>query len=156
MRIAIGADRSGMPLKDEIKKYLIEQGHEVNDYGMQDAENFKPYYDVAPVVAEKISNGEYEKAILCCGTGAGMNIIANKFKGVYCVTVEGSYTAKMASIINSANVISMGGWVIAPQQAFDMVDRWLNTGFTEGFEEKKDFLCGALDIVKDIENKNFK
>lgn len=156
MKIAIGADRSGMPIKDEIKKYLIEQGHEVDDFGMQDPEVFKPYYEVAPIVAEKISNGEYEKAILCCGTGAGMNIIANKFKGVYCVTVEGSYTAKMAAIINQANIISMGGWVIAPQQAFDMVDRWLNTGFTEGFEEKADFLCGAYNQVKEIENKNFK
>lgn len=155
-KIVVGADRSGRPLKDAVVEYLKDQGYEVTDVGMVSEENFKAYYDVAPKVAEAVQSGEFEKGLAFCGTGAGMNIIANKYKGVYAVVTEGSYTAKMSSIINSANVLCMGGWVVAPQQACDMVGRWLNTGFTEGFEEKRDFLCGAFDLVKGIEEKNFK
>jgi len=155
-RLIVGADRSGRSLKDAIVEHLKEQGYDIEDVGMVSEEEFKAYTEVAPVLAQKISDGQYEKGILVCGTGAGMNIIANKFKGVYAVVSEGSYTSRMSSIINSANVLTLGGWVVAPQQACDMVDRWLNTGFTETFEHKADFLCGAFDQVKGIEEKNFK
>lgn len=155
-KIVVGADRSGRPLKDAVVEYLEAIGYQVTDVGMVSEDNFKAYYDVAPKVAEAIQSGAFEKGLAFCGTGAGMSIITNKHKGVYAVATEGSYTARMASVINSANVLCMGGWVVAPQQAIDMVDRWLNTGFTEGLEEKKDFLCNAYDLVKDIEDKNFK
>jgi len=155
-KIIIGADRSGRSLKDALVEYLVSVGYEVKDVGMVSEEEFKAYYDVAPKVAQAIQDGDYEKGILCCGTGAGMNIIANKFKGVYAVVAEGSYTARMSSIINQANVLTMGGWVVAPQQAIDMVDRWLNTKFTETFEQKAEFLCNAFEQVKQIEEENFK
>ena len=155
-KIIVGADRSGRPLKDEVVVYLESAGYEVKDVGMVSEEAFKAYFDVAPNVAKAISNGEYEKGLLFCGTGAGMNIIANKYKGVYAVVSEGSYTARMSSIINQANVLCMGGWVVAPQQAIDMVDRWLNTKFLETFEHKGDFLCNAFEQVKGIEEENFK
>jgi ribose 5-phosphate isomerase B len=155
-KMIIGADRSGMPLKDAIVEYLVSVGYEVEDVGMVSEDNFKAYYDVAPKVATAIQEGRYEKGILCCGTGAGMNIIANKYKGVYAVVSEGSYTARMSSIINQANVLTLGGWVVAPQQAIDMIDRWLNTGFTETFEHKAEFLCNAFEQVKGIEEENFK
>jgi ribose 5-phosphate isomerase B len=155
-KIIVGADRSGRSLKDALLEYLQSVGYEVKDVGMVCEEEFKAYYDVAPILAKAIQEGEYEKGILCCGTGAGMNIIANKFKGVYAVVAEGSYTARMSSIINQANVLTLGGWVLAPQQAIDMVDRWLNTKFTETFEHKADFLCNAFEQVKGIEEENFK
>jgi ribose 5-phosphate isomerase B len=155
-KMIIGADRSGMPLKDAIVEYLVSIGYEVEDVGMVSEDNFKAYYDVAPKVARAIQEGKYEKGILCCGTGAGMNIIANKYKGVYALVSEGSYTARMSSIINQANVLTLGGWVVAPQQAIDMIDRWLNTGFTETFEHKAEFLCNAFEQVKGIEEENFK
>lgn len=155
-KIIVGADRSGRPLKDAVVEHLKSIGYDVKDVGMVSEENFKAYYDVAPILAEAISKGEYEKGLLFCGTGAGMNIIANKYKGVYAVVSEGSYTARMSSIINSANVLTMGGWVVASEQACDMVDRWLNTKFLETFEHKSEFLCGALDKVKGIEEENFK
>jgi ribose 5-phosphate isomerase B len=155
-KIIVGADRSGRSLKDALVEYLESVGYEVKDVGMVSEEEFKAYYDVAPLVAKAIQNGEYEKGILCCGTGAGMNIIANKFKGIYAVVSEGSYTSRMSSIINQANVLTLGGWVVAPQQAIDMVDRWLNTSFTETFEAKAEFLCNAFEQVKGIEDENFK
>ena len=113
-KIVVGADRSGRPLKDAVVEYLESVGYEVTDVGMVSEEEFKAYFDVAPKVAKAIQDGEFEKGLLFCGTGAGMNIIANKYKGVYAVVSEGSYTARMSSIINSANVLSMGGWVVAP------------------------------------------
>lgn len=157
MKLAIGSDKSGYQLKEAVKAYLIEKGHEVQDLGLTDPDGFKPYYEVAPAVAKKVQDGEVEKAILVCGTGAGMCIVANKFKGVYAVVVEGSYTARMSMIINQANVITMGGWVVAPQQAVDMVEHWLSADFTEGFPpERQKFLCGAFEEVQKIEEGNFK
>lgn len=157
MKIVIGSDKSGFSLKEELKKFLVEQGHEVDDCGLTDPDGFKPFFEVAPVAARKIQNKEAERAILVCGTGAGMAIIANKFRGVYAVTVEGSYTSRMSRIVNQANVITMGGWVVAPQQGVDMVSRWLSASFTEGFpEDRQKFLCGAFEKVAMIEEANFR
>ena len=155
-KIIVGADKSGFPLKEALKEHLIEKGYEVEDVGMYNLDDFQAYYEVAPKVAMKIQSGEYEKGLLCCGTGMGMSIVANKFKGVYAAVVEGSYAAKMCKVINNANVLTMGGWKLAPQEAIDMLDRWLNTDFCEGFEFKKDFLTNAYEQVQEIENKNFK
>ena len=157
MLLAIGSDKSGYTLKEAVKAYLTEQGHEVQDMGLIDPDGFMPYYTVASNVAGKVSGGEFEKAVLICGTGAGMCIVANKFKGVYAVVAEGSYTARMAAVVNQANILTMGGWAIAPQQAIDMVDRWLKAGFTEGFpEDRQQFLRNAFDEVRKIENDHFK
>ncbi|NSW89682.1 MAG: RpiB/LacA/LacB family sugar-phosphate isomerase [Firmicutes bacterium] len=157
MKIAVGSDKSGFSLKEEVKKHLVSLGYEVEDLGMTDPDGFKPYYEVAPVVARKVQKGEVEKAVLICGTGAGMCIVANKFKGVYAVAVESSYSARMSKIINKANIITMGGWLIAPQQAIDMVNRWLEADFTEGFPaDRRKFLCGALEEIKKLEEINFK
>lgn len=157
MKLVIGSDKSGFELKEKVKEYLIEKGYEITDLGMTDPKGFKPYYDVAPLVAEKVQSKEFEKGLLFCGTGMGMAILSNKFKGVYAAVVEGSYSAKMCSVINKANILTMGGWIVAPQMAIDMVDRWLNTGFTEGFpKDRQDFLCNAFDKVQEIEKKNFK
>jgi ribose 5-phosphate isomerase B len=156
-KIVIGSDKSGFCLKEEIKAYLKGLGYEVLDVGMRTMEDFKPYFDVAPEVAKRIQSGEFEKGILCCGTGMGMAITANKFKGVYAAVVEGSYSAKMCTVINNANVLAMGGWIVSPQMAFDMVDRWLNTDFTGGFpEDRQAFLRNAFSKVKEIEDRNFK
>jgi ribose 5-phosphate isomerase B len=155
-KIIIGSDKSGFALKEAVKEHLLSAGYDVKDVGMQNEDDFRTYYEVAPKVAKAISDGEYEKGMLFCGTGMGMNIIANKFKGVYAGVVESSYTSMMCSIINQANVLTMGGWVVAPQQAADMTDRWLSANFTQGFEARAEFLCNAFDEVQRIEEDNFK
>jgi ribose 5-phosphate isomerase B len=156
-RIVIGADKSGYALKESVKSYLKGMGYEIEDLGTQTEDDFKPYYEVASSVAKRIQNEEFEKGILFCGTGMGMCIVANKFKGVYAAVVEGSYTARMCSVINSANILTLGGWVTAPQQAIDMVEKWLGTKFAEGFpKERQTFLSDALDKVKKIERENFR
>lgn len=103
MKIAIGSDKSGFYLKEAVKKHLVEKGYEVDDFGTQDFEKGVPFFEVAPVVAKKIQNKEYGRAILMCGTGMGMAIVANKFKGVYAAVAESVYSAgKCRSIDHQA------------------------------------------------------
>ena len=127
MKIAIGSDKSGFSAKEAIKAYLAEAGVEFDDLGTQDLDHVVPYYAVANKVAPLVQSGEYDKAVLICGTGAGMSVVANKFKGVYAVACEGVYSAKMARAINNANVLCMGGWIVGPEMAVEMVKTFLAT-----------------------------
>lgn len=135
MKIAIGSDKSGFSAKEAIKAYLIEAGIEFDDLGTVDLENVQPYYAVASKVAPMIQAGTYEKAVLICGTGAGMNVVANKYKGVYAVACEGVYSAKMARAINGANVLCMGGWIVGPELAVEMVKIFLATEWLQDLED---------------------
>ena len=81
MKIAIGSDKSGFSAKEAIKAYLTEAGIEFDDLGTQDLDHVVPYYAVADKVAPLVQQGEYDKAVLICGTGAGMCVVSNKFKG---------------------------------------------------------------------------
>lgn len=156
MRLAIGSDKSGFALKEAVKEHLITRGHAVEDLGLRDPSCFRAYYEVAPAVCRHLLEGGAEKGLLFCGTGMGMSITANKFKGIYAAVVESSYTARMCAVVNRANVLCMGGWVVAPQLAVDMVDRWLAASFGEGFPpERQEFLRNALDRVQAIESGGF-
>ena len=153
MKVIIGSDKSGFTLKEAIKAHLIEKGVEVEDGGTLDLDNVKPFFVAAPAVAERIASGEFERGILICGTGAGMEILANKYKGVYAVLCNDPYDARMCRAINDANVMTMGGWKIAPELGIEMVDTFLSTEFTEGLEEwRQEFLKGAREKVKEFEN----
>ena len=102
MKLAIGSDKSGFALKEAIKAYLQSENIAVDDLGTTDLDHVKPYYVVASTVAPLIQNGTYDRAILICGTGAGVSIVSNKFKGVYAVACESLYAAKMCRAINDA------------------------------------------------------
>ena len=80
-RVVIGSDKSGFRLKEAVKSHLTELGYEVADEGTRKEEEPKPYFQVAPVIAKKIQSGEFERGILICGTGMGMAVVANKYKG---------------------------------------------------------------------------
>ena len=135
MKIVIGSDKSGFNAKEAIKAYLLEAGVDFDDLGTQDPDQPMPYYAVADKVAPLVQNGTYDRAILICGTGAGMGVVANKYKGVYAVACEGVYSARMARAINGANVLAMGGWIVGPEMAVDMVKAFLNTEWLEGLED---------------------
>lgn len=152
MRIVLAADPWGRELKDAIKAHLIEAGYQVEDLGGTQDHDVN-YYDVAPVAARKIQHHEADRAVLCCGTGMGMAIVANKFKGVYASVVESVKTAGLCSAINKANVLTLGGMIMTPPDALQAVDAWLNTAHTQGLEEHKDFLVHALDAVAAVENE---
>ena len=135
MKIAIGSDKSGFAVKEAVKSWLQENGIEFDDLGTVDLNDVHPYYRVASEVAPRVQDGSYEKAILICGTGAGMSVVANKFKGVHAVACEGVYSAKMARAINNANVLCMGGWIVGPEMAIEMVRAFLNTAWCQDLED---------------------
>jgi len=153
-KMIIGSDKSGYSLKEAVKAYLSEQSYEVEDCGTQSVDQPMPYFQVAPILAKKIQDGKYEKGILICGTGAGMAVVANKFKGVYAVACESVYAAEKCRAINDANVMTMGGWIVAPELGIAMTEKFLNTGFTENLEEwRKTFLKNASKEVSAIEDE---
>jgi ribose 5-phosphate isomerase B len=127
--IAVGADEAGAPLKEHLAKYLEEQGYDIKDYGNGTEQD---YPDVAAHVAEAVSNGEHDRALLVCGTGLGMAITANKIPGVRAVTAHDPYSAERARKSNDAQVLAMGSRVIAPQAAEKVLDHWLESEFQGG------------------------
>ena len=135
MKLAIGSDKSGFAVKEAVKSWLQENGIEFDDLGTVDLNDVHPYYRVASELAPKVQDGTYEKAVLICGTGAGMSVVANKFKGVYAVACEGVYSARMARAINNANVLCMGGWIVGPEMAIEMVRAFLNTAWCQDLED---------------------
>ena len=154
MKIAIGSDKSGFNLKEAIKAYLDTTDIQYDDLGTKDIESPVPYFKVASAVAPKIQDGTYEKAILICGTGAGVSIVANKFKGVYAVACESLYAAKMCRAINDASIMCMGGWIVAPEMGVEMTKAFLGTEFLQDLEDwRQTFLTGAKCEVKGIEDK---
>ena len=135
MKIAIGSDKSGFSVKEAVKAWLTEAGCEFDDLGTTDLNEVHPYYQVASDVAPKVADGTYDRAILICGTGAGMCVVSNKFKGVSAVACEGIYTAKMARAINNAQILCMGGWVVGPELAIEMTKTFLNTEWCQDLED---------------------
>lgn len=135
MKIAIGSDKSGFAVKEALKGYFTDAGIEFDDLGTTDLADVHPYYRVASEVAPKVADGSYGKAILICGTGAGMCVVSNKFKGVYAVACEGIYSAKMARAINNANILCMGGWIVGPELAIEMAKTFLATDWCQDLED---------------------
>ena len=135
MKIAIGSDKSGFAVKEAVKAYLTETGIEFDDLGTTDLDDVHPYYCVASEVALLVQNGTYERAVLICGTGAGMSVVSNKYKGVYAVACEGVYSAKMARAINNASILCMGGWIVGPELAIEMVKTFLATEWCQDLED---------------------
>ncbi|MGM0432985.1 MAG: RpiB/LacA/LacB family sugar-phosphate isomerase [Spirochaetota bacterium] len=157
LTIALASDLSGFPLKEAVVEYLNGLDHvTVVDYGIESADAPQPYTAQAPKVAEAVQNGSADRGILVCGTGQGMAIVANKYKGVYAVVADSIFSAERGKIINNANVLTMGGWITAPFLGVQIVEAWLGVAFTEKMEHKKDFLTKNFNIVKDIEEKNFR
>ena len=135
MKIAIGSDKSGFSVKEAIKAYLTEIGADFEDVGTLELDKVHPYYQVASEAAPRVQSGEFDRAVLICGTGAGMCVVSNKYKGVYAVACEGVYSAKMARAINNANILCMGGWIVGPEMAVEMTKTFLATEWCQDLED---------------------
>ena len=129
--LALGSDHGGYNLKEAIKKYLDEKGIEYQDFGTYSTDSID-YAPIAAKVAHGVADGKFEKGVLCCGTGIGIGIAANKVKGIRCALVSNAFCAEMTRRHNDANIISMGGRVITEEQAVQYVDIFLNTPFEGG------------------------
>ena len=156
-KIVLAADPAGVLLKNSVKKHLEEIGYDVIDYGTDKPENFVTYFGIASKAAKAIQKGIADKGIVFCGTGMGVSITANKFKGIYCGLIESEFTANECKIINNCNMLGMGARVISESRANMAVDNWLNRKFNEGIPKPYIKLVaeGIKEIAK-IEDANFK
>ena len=146
MKIALGADHLGLPLKDAVKAHLADLGHEVVDFGVNDAQPVD-YPDVAVTVAREVAAGTFGRAILVCGTGIGMAITANKVPGVRAASVADPYSAERARKSNDAQVLCLGARVVPPELAVIIVDHWLASEFQGGDSRRKVAKIEALDAA---------
>ena len=147
MKIAVGADHLGYPLKESVKAHLASLGHEVVDFGVDDTTP-TDYPDVAVVVAREVAASHFDRAILICGTGIGMAITANKVPGVRAASVADPYSAERARKSNNAQVLCLGARVVAPEVADLLVDHWLASEFQGGDSARKVSKIDALDAVR--------
>ncbi len=129
--IAIGSDHGGFELKKYVIEYLKGKGIEVKDFGTY-SEASIDYPDCAKPVCQSVLDGECEKGILICGTGIGISIAANKFKGIRAALCSDPFSAKMSKVHNNANIICLGGRVLGRELAFTIVDAWLSAEFEGG------------------------
>ena len=144
MRIAIGADHAGYELKQYIVESLIAQGHQVQDLGTHSLEQVD-YPDFAAWVARAVVAGEAERGILICGTGIGMSISANKVRGVRAALCTDCYMARMARQHNDAQILCLGGRVLGPDLALDIVEVFLRTDFLGDRHAQRVDKIGALE-----------
>lgn len=131
MRISVGADHRGFPLKQQLVPWLKSQGHDVTDEGTTQATSVD-YPDYAAKVAHKVSNGQADRGILVCATGVGMCITANKVHGVRATTVADEYVARLSRQHNDVNVICLSGDRLDEQATQRIVATWLETEFEGG------------------------
>ena len=144
MRVAVGADINGLTMKEAVRRHLLDAGHEVVDYGIAEGQD-EDYPDVAAPVARAVASGEVERAVLVCGTGLGMAIVANKVRGVRAAPVSDPYSAERAMKSNDARVLCLGGKVIGIDLALLLVDHWLASDFAGGASARKVAKIVALD-----------
>ena len=127
--IAIGCDHGGFELKQEIIKYLEEKKIEYKDYGCYNT-NSVDYPEYAKKVANAVVSKEAEKGILICGTGSGISIAANKVKGVRAALCHDCFSAQATREHNDSNILALGGRIVGPGLAVQIVDIFLHTPFS--------------------------
>ncbi|MCM8803805.1 MAG: ribose 5-phosphate isomerase B [Candidatus Omnitrophica bacterium] len=149
MKIGIASDHAGFELKNYLKELLKNEGYQVIDYGPE-IKKVVDYPDYAEKVAKGIQNREIKFGILICGTGIGMSIVANKFKGIRAARCCSIYDALLAREHNDANIITLGGRLIGKELSFEITKTFLSTQFTKGRH------LGRVNKIKRIEDEENK
>ena len=129
--IIIGSDHAGFELKEKIRAHLASKGFRVEDAGTF-SESSVNYVDFGRKVAAAVSEGRFSKGILVCGSGIGMSIVANRFKGVRAALCADLLSARLSRQHNDANVLALGGRIIGDVLAIELVDTFLDTEFEGG------------------------
>jgi ribose 5-phosphate isomerase B len=129
VRIALGADHAGFPLKQHLATRLAEAGHTVFDLGTH-SEDPVDYPDVAVTVAKAVVDGRADRAILVCGSGAGASVAANKVRGIRATVAHDTYTAHQAVEHDDVNVLCLGSRVIGPALAEELATAFVKARFT--------------------------
>ena len=136
MKIAVASDHGGYLLKETVKKNLEDWGIEVLDLGTHSEESVDyPVY--GRLCGETVANGEADLGVVCCGTGIGISIAANKVKGIRCGLCTSVEMAHLTKQHNNANILALGGRTTAPELALAIVDEWLDTEFEGGRHQRR-------------------
>lgn len=146
MKIALGADHGGFLLKNQIRDKLIAQGHEVKDYGTNSSDS-TDYPDYAGPVAHAVSDGQFERGILVCGSGVGMSIAANKVHGIRAALGVSPEQVALIRQHNNANVLTLGERFIQEPAAEELVKVFLDTPFEGGRHERR------VEKIAELENQ---
>jgi RpiB/LacA/LacB family sugar-phosphate isomerase len=136
MRIALGADHAGFPLKTEVVRFLEKEGHQVVDLGTHSTEPVD-YPDYAKAVGQAVQQGQVERGILVCGSGVGACVAANKLRGIRAALCHDTYTAHQGVEHDDVNVLCLGGRVVGPSLAFDILKAWLGARFSQGERHRR-------------------
>ena len=137
MKIALGADHRGYRLKEDIKRFLQEGGHEVLDFGTNAESPPVDYPDLAFQVAESVSLADSDRGILACMTGVGMCIAANKVKGIRAALATDARTAEFSRRHNDSNILCLQGGFLDPREAREVVAVFLGTDYEGGRHERR-------------------
>lgn len=145
MKIALGSDHGGYPMKEHVKEWLLSHGYEVEDKGCFGLESVDyPIY--AKAAAEAVASGECDRGIVVCTTGIGISIACNKIKGIRCALCGDSYSAEMTRRHNNANMLALGGGFVGPFLADRIVEVFLTTEFEGGRHQHR------IDLVHELES----
>src|SRR5262245_59549694 len=146
MRVAIGADHAGFPLKEHLKQTLQRLGHTVDDLGT-DSEEPVDYPPICMAVGRAVAEGRTDRGIVLGGSGQGEQIAANKVAGVRAALCNDLFTARLSREHNDANVLSMGGRIVAFGLADEILSLWLNTAFEGGRHQRRIDQISAAERV---------
>lgn len=150
MRIALASDHAGFEIKLQVAGYLRGRGIPFRDFGCVSADEPVDYADTGGPAAAALSAGEFDRAVLICGTGLGMELVANKFKGVRATPCWSEYAAEMSRRHNDSNCLTLGGRTHSVELALACLRIWLDTGFDGGRHARR------VDKIKSLEDANFK
>ena len=134
--IALACDHGALALKEAIKAHLESRGLEFKDFGTYTADSCD-YPDFAAPAARAVASGECEKGIVCCTTGIGVSIVANKVPGVRCALLHDHMSARLTRQHNDANMMALGAAITSPMMAMELIDIFLNTEFQGGRHQRR-------------------
>jgi len=156
-QILVGADRAGFPLKEVVIKHLKSKGWTITDVGVKSADEAKPemFHRIGLKVGAKITEGEFERALIFCGSGMGIHIAASKCPHVHCGVVESVPAALRAITGNGINVLAMGAFYVAPQMGIEIADAFLEHNFGDGFEGRENFYEYHKLAIDELEAFNY-
>jgi ribose 5-phosphate isomerase B len=146
MKFVIANDHAAVELKEELKKWLESKGHQVTDLGVNEGEK-ADYPDKGEECAREFIKGGYDHGIVCCGTGIGISISANKVKGVRCALPQNLFAAQMAKEHNNCQMIAFGGRIQYSEKPVEMLEAFLNADFEGGRHQRR------VDKIMAIEEK---
>ena len=150
MKVSIASDHAGYELRQKVIKHLEEKGFEVLDGGAPNGTDSYSYVDAGIKVAEDVTSGRADRGIAICGTGIGISLVCNKYKGIRCALCSNEFMAKMCRQHNDDNILAFGERVVGLGVALGMVDAFFEEEFLGGRHEVR------VNGIKDVEERNFK